>query len=309
MPLATYDMVKNKEMIMRFISARGPCLPIHIAHDLKTDTIFASAFLSELYNEGKLKMTHMKVGSTSLYYSAGQEAQLENFTQYLNAKEKEAFFLLKKEKILKDESLEPAIRVAMNSIKDFALPFTDSSTNLKFWRYFLHSKEDTIKSFEEKEQTNKPAEPIIKKTETPKTEEKRERKEKKKEPEKAELILSLDISEKEPEKSKEKEIVSPFIDLIKSHLEKKGIRIIKETLVKKKEYNALVSINSEFGEQEYHLTAKDKKKLKEEDLTEALKQAHEQRMPALILSQGEIDKKALPFFEKWKNLIKFDKIS
>ena len=144
MPIDMQKLIQNKEAIISIIKSKGPCLPVQIAREVNLSMLFASAYLSEIYNERKIKMSSMKVGSSPLYYVSGQEALLENFIQYLNHKEKEAFALLKKEKLLNDEKMEPAIRVALRSIKDFAVPIRiklDHDSKL-FWKHFLINDEE-----------------------------------------------------------------------------------------------------------------------------------------------------------------------
>ncbi len=143
---------RAKERILSHLKFRGPSLPIHIARAINIEPIFTSAFLSELKSEQKLKYSHMKVGSSSIYYLDGQEAQLENFTQYLNQREKEAFHLLKTEKVLQDETQNPVIRVALRAIKDFAIPIrvkVDENVVL-FWKFFLLSQEEVVQLVEKK---------------------------------------------------------------------------------------------------------------------------------------------------------------
>ena len=113
---------RDKEKIISLVKVRGPSLPVQIARGIGVEPIFAAAFLSEIYGEKKLKMTSMRVGSSPLYYLEGQESMLENFIEYLNSREKEAFLLLKRENILADDSQEPVMRVALRAIKDFAIP-------------------------------------------------------------------------------------------------------------------------------------------------------------------------------------------
>ena len=145
------DMQKlqnNKEKILSVIQAHGPSFPARVARETSISPLFTSAFLSELVSERKLKLSNMRVGSSPLYFIEGQEAQLENFTEYLNSKEKEAFHLLKNSQVLEDEKLEPAIRVALRKIKDFASPINvriDNEIKI-FWRFF---------SFPESESRNK----------------------------------------------------------------------------------------------------------------------------------------------------------
>ena len=84
----------------------------------------------------------MRVGNSPIYYIAGQEPQLEKFSNYLKSKEKEAFLLLQEKKFLRDSEQPPAIRVALREIKDFAFPFRRA--NETFWRY-LNAKESEFK--------------------------------------------------------------------------------------------------------------------------------------------------------------------
>ena len=110
------DALKLKENIVGIIRRRGPCLPIHISSEIKINTLFASAFLSELFSEKRIKISNMKVGSSPLYFIPGQEPMLEKFANHLKSKEKDAFFLLKEKSFLKDTEQEPAIRVALRAI-------------------------------------------------------------------------------------------------------------------------------------------------------------------------------------------------
>src|SRR3989344_7538679 len=130
--------LSNKERILATMRLSGPSLPVRIAKSLGISPLFASAFLSELKSEEKLKISNMRVGSSPIYYLSGQENQLENFTMYLNQREKEAFHLLKENKLLEDSELEPVVRVALRAIKDFAIPVRvriDGESKL-FWKFF-----------------------------------------------------------------------------------------------------------------------------------------------------------------------------
>ena len=127
------DTSKIKEKILLTLRRRGPCLPVHIASEIEMSILFASAFLSELVSEKKIRMSYMKVGSSPLYLIPGQEYLLERFAQYLRSKEKDAFELLRNNKFLVDSKQDPAIRVALRSIKDFAIPFKEGDEIV--WRY------------------------------------------------------------------------------------------------------------------------------------------------------------------------------
>ena len=106
------DASEIKQKILYFIKMNGPSLPVRISREIKSDTLFTSAFLSELFNEKVIKMSDMRIGSSPLYFIEGHEFMLENFSHYLKSKEKEAFGLLKEKSFLKDSEQNPAIRVA-----------------------------------------------------------------------------------------------------------------------------------------------------------------------------------------------------
>ncbi len=142
-----------KERIISLIRLKGPSLPVHVAKETGLSILFASAFLSELLYEKKISISNIKVGNSPLYFISGQEPQLERFAQYLKSKEKDAFFLIKERKFLKDEEEEPAIRVALRGIKDFAIPFKRGEEI--YWRYFTVPETDFHKEEKPKEEENK----------------------------------------------------------------------------------------------------------------------------------------------------------
>jgi len=128
----------TKEKILSILNARGPILPVYIAKEAGISMLFASAFLSELSSDKKIKMSHMRVGNSPIYYVRGQESQLEKFSGYLKSKEKDAFLLIQEKRFLKDSEQSPAIRVALREIKDFAIPF--KKNNETFWKYLTASE-------------------------------------------------------------------------------------------------------------------------------------------------------------------------
>jgi hypothetical protein len=136
-------MVKNmsinvsdtKQKIMNFISQRGPSLPAHLTKVTEMNLTFTSAILSELLSEKKIKLSNLRVGASPLYYIPGQEEKLEAFIGNLKEPEVEAFRKLKQNKILDDEKQSPVLRVALRSIRDFAIPL--KSNDKIYWKYHL----------------------------------------------------------------------------------------------------------------------------------------------------------------------------
>lgn len=302
-------LLETKERIIEVIKKNGPELPVRVANAIGNNNIFTAAFMSELVGEQKLKISNMKVGSSPLYYISGQEEQLQKYSNYLNNKEKEAFNLLKQNNVLEDSQLEPAIRVALRHIKDFATPIQiiDKGETKIFWK--LH----TLTNEKAKELIEKVINPPIKKQEKAViTEQKIEEMSKKQEVK--EIIQSHIVKEENPiiqikKAPKLKEINSPFLDNINKLLIEKEYEITKEISIKKKEFTGKIKMQTILGIQEFYLVAKDKKKITLEDLVSTLQKANAEKMPALIISPGDIEKKAQEYFKEWNNLIKHQKVN
>ncbi len=303
MPADLKKLIQEKDIILSTIRNRGPCLPVHIARAANLSLLFASAYLSELFGENRIKMSNMRVGSSPLYFLEGQEAHLENFIQHLAPKEKEAVLLLKQEKLLEDQKLQPAIRVALRELKDFAVPLkvkTENEARL-FWKHAFTPDEEA------KALLNQLIPPSKKKKE--KSE--RRKKEEKIQPPTAPALLPE--KEEKHEKTAQKIIKKPkedslFIDKIKEYLKSKDMELLDISNVKKKECLGKIRIDTLLGKQDLLLIVKDKKRVTEDDITIAVHKAQIEKMPILMLSSGNLDKDAQNFFQLWQNLIKFEKI-
>lgn len=138
------NIVDSKRKILEYVSEKGPSLPVHFTKITGLSLTFTSAILSELLRERKLKLSNIRVGTSPLYLIPGQEDKLENFTSNLKQPEIEAFIKLKENKILDDEKQDPIIRVALRSIRDFAIPIKKGDK--LFWKYHLLSDEKALES-------------------------------------------------------------------------------------------------------------------------------------------------------------------
>jgi len=317
MPADLNKLNDTKQKIINFMSVHGPSLPVHLAREIASSPIFAAAFLSELYAEGRIKISNMRVGSSPLYFLPGQEPLLENFINYLNQKEKEALSLLKNYKILEDEKQEPVVRVALRAVKDFAIPLKVQVNNETkvIWKYFLFQDDEIRSLVNEKlnppvQKIQKQIEPDIKPIHQPQVQQKEQSL-----PQTSEQITQREHSQEEPQeipKEKLKRKAKPKADpkfprAVKEYLSSKNIEVLSIIEEKAKEFTAKVRTDNVFGKQEYYLIAKDKKKITDVDLTLAHHQAQQEKMIALILAPGDLDKKAIEYHSHWKNLIKFEK--
>ena len=127
------EVSKVKESILSFLNENGPSLPLKIAKHIGLTPIFATAILAELSNEKRVKLSNLKIGSSSLYLLPHQDALLERFSDELRGPKKEAYLKLKENKILEDDKQTPLIKVALRSIKDFAILI--KAGEKMFWRY------------------------------------------------------------------------------------------------------------------------------------------------------------------------------
>lgn len=307
------DAVEIKERMIGVLKRRGPSLPVHIANEVGMSILFTSAFLSELFSEKKIKMSDMRVGSSPVYFLEENRPLLENFSHHLKSKEKEAFLHLKERKILKDSEQEPAIRVALRAIKDFAIPFKNDDEF--FWGFFTLSEADIKQTFEKSELKTEKKQEVVEEKIPEK--EKLEKKELEKEIEikieqKIEEEIKPEIHEKistkktkkEPKKKKtaSKSIVKKqddkFFNKIKEYLSKKSIDILGVEDVNKNEFVLRVKKDGE----EQLLIAYNKKKISEEDIIHAYKKASELNLKYTLLSLGESSKKIGNLVEAIKKL-------
>ena len=281
------NALKIKEKIISLFRNKGPCLPASVAKETGLSILFASAFLSEFISEKKIKISSMRVGSSPLYFIPGQEKMLENFSEYLKSREKDAFILLKEKKILKDMEQEPAIRVALREIKDFAIPFKNKDEI--YWRYFTFSEENVRDSLKEevKESENiqekKESEKIIKK----------------------EVDAEVDKI-KETKKTQKKKAVkeNKFFNIVKNFLSEKNIELLEILKFSKNELVLRIKIDNE----EKILVAYNKKRINENDIIKANKKASEFGLHYILLSIGEPLKKTNEFMVALKNLSSIEKL-
>lgn len=298
------DAAQIKERIISLVKVNGPSLPVFIAREIGLSILFSSAFLSELFGDKELKMSYLRIGSSPLYFLSGQESMLENYSQYLKNKEREAYLVLKEKRFVKDKELEPAIRVALREIKDFAVPF--KKDNEIFWRYFLinesefyeqnviESREEIIEEpiiLKDKEEVILPekgaeiVETEEKIIELPKKEKKRQRQKKK-----------IDNKKTKNENNK-------FFNKIKEFLSKKKVEILDI-----EEINIDKIVFRVKEKEEYLIIAYNKKKITEEDIINSYKKSKEIGLKYKILLLGEPVKKISNLIDAIKELKNIEKV-
>ena len=254
----------EKSRIISFIGRTGPIVANTIAKSLSINSFLTSALLSELVNNKQLNSSFIRVGGSPLYFLDGQEEQLERFTNYLGHKEKEAYELLKKEGVLQEKLLGPAIRVAIRDVKDFAVPLSvnKGGEEILFWkfRFFKDSDakiRDMLKDVKEEKALVKEEQP-----------------------------------EKKPDKPK-KERKKPANPGIEKVLEKwaaeNSITITELLGAKGKDAKAKIKVKTDIGEIDFLLVLKNKKTISEPDLAWAYQEGVNMKMPVVFLSPGKVN--------------------
>jgi hypothetical protein len=278
--------LETRNKILSILRLKGPSLPVQIARETGLNSLFAGAFLSELASDKSIKISIMKVGGSPLYFLPGQEAQLEKFHKYLPGKEKEAFLLLQKNKILQDNKEPPAIRVALRQLKDFAVPFMFNQE--VFWRFHSLNEEEVKAKLMPKITPKTTSKPKLKIKQTTIRS--------KKDTEQPLLKLtSSRATKKSKKKPKEK---SDFVNNVLSFLSTQDIEILEEKEAKKKEYQVVIRINSILGKIRFLLIAKDKKRITDNDLALSTQKSQSLNLPAFFLSPGEPNKKAKAYLDE-----------
>ncbi len=271
------DVVKLKETIMSIIRIEGPVLPVNISRKLGSDTYFAGAVLSELVKSKAVKITNAKIGGSPLYYINGQESKLDRLFPYLPGKEKEAYELLRTRQVLRDSECEPAIRVALRSIKDFSMPL--DINNEVYWRWYLTNEDDARNLILEVKKEDK-------------------------------IKLIKEKVEVQKELTEKKIRDDEFLDMVVNILKSRNINLMETNVIRKnKEIEGKIKVNSDLGVLDYYLLAKSKKSLNEADLSLANDKGRKNKLPVLFLGNGRLTKKAEKYLEEnLKGRVIFKKI-
>ncbi len=128
------------DQVLAFLKTIGPTTPTKVSKTINSDIIIASAHLSDLASQGKVRISSLKLGGSPLYYLPGQEAQLYNFAESnLNPKDFAVLERLKTDGVLRESTLDLLSKVALRSLKDFAVPLqvrTVENAEL-FWKWHL----------------------------------------------------------------------------------------------------------------------------------------------------------------------------
>lgn len=293
------DIQQKKNKILEFLKNTGPSLPVRIARAIEMEPVFTSAILSELLNSKEIITSHMKIGASPLYLLPNLKKQLEEKTSNLKSIEKEAQEKLKSKKIIIDEDEEPATRVALRNLKDFAIPFKFKEKIT--WKYAFAPQEEINKilSPKKKESAAEPEPSVPKTWETKRKETIQTKKESKK------IESIFEKSKKANEPNKEKQTNKTFLKEVETFLKEQNTKITAIEEVDKKKVTATTESNS----QQIMLFAFNKKRITEVELLKCYKHAKKVNLPYHIITKDNPTKKMSETIDAYKKLIKIEKLN
>jgi len=288
--------MEYREKILGIIRLRGPSQPLQLSKELATNSTLASAMLSEMTEKGLLKVSSLKVGSSPLYFIPGQEDQLLRYVHVLNEKDRRTLELLQTQKVLRDSSQEPLVRVSLRNLKDFAKPLEVqyNDTSEVFWKWYLLSDNESEEFIRPHLAPEAPApreQPVAKAAP-----QKKKRAVQQKLATPAEEPRPQDTPPVAPLVTQPEIIHDTFLEILQSYFAKNNIRVVDQTLVKKKsEFEFTLELPSAVGGLVYYCKAKNKKRINEADLSYAFVQGQLKKLPILFISPGELTKSAKEF--------------
>ena len=194
--------------------------------------------------------------------------------------------LLKEKKVLRDKELESWQRIAIREIKDFAMMLNVNFNKGQevFWKWYLTPDEEAkqkIMGVLKKEMPSK--------KEEQEKEAKKEEKEIKKEPEK---------KEKQFQKEDKKHEIDEFYGQINTYFTENRIRVIEEKAIRKNtEYEFTIEIPSALGNLKYFVKARNKKKISDAELNMSYTLGEKKKLPTIVISTGDLTKKAEKYLE------------
>ena len=312
-------MIDYREQILVMAQVK-PLLPGDVAKALSTNLIMASAMLSELADNKKLKISKLKVGSSPLYFLPEKAELLENFVGSLNEKDRKTVEILKNALVLRDCALDPLTRVSLRQISDFSKPvevLVNNKTEL-FWKWHLLSDSDAelrikqILYFEEKKveaQTLVVEQKPVLQIQTAVKLVADKQMQNSEHFKNSELATVVDVQtnqvvykQKIPKISK-----NEFFSKISSFFDGNKIKILEQFQLKISEFDFVIELPSPVGQLTYYCKARNKKKITGADVSAVFVQGQLRKLPSLLLTDGELNKQGKELLQQLKG-VSFQKL-
>ncbi len=296
----------NQEDVLRVVKQHGPIIPNKVKQRLGAgDTTMINVYLSNLKQEGKIKFTHLKLGSSKFAYTPEQKPKLEELIQHLNQKDQRTANKLREEKVIRLQEQEALTRVGLQEIKDYAIPIKVSTGDKEeiFYRYFLTTPEEAQKKIRElltpKQETPNEQPPKPTTQETTAQEETTKEPQEKPAPEQKTPNEPEEQEEKPEKKEAQKSLYKPpepeseLGETITNYCKENDIQIRTYNEVRKNsEIDLTLALPTAVGRITFYAKAKSKKNSNDGDLAAAILAAKTRMLPAMYLTTGDVTTKA-----------------
>jgi len=303
--------------IVGILEKIGPSFPAQISREMRRDLMLVSAVLSEMKSKDKIKATTRPVGSSLIYYLEKDEAEAKNILfKSLNDIEKKFVLMMKNYGAVYSEELGSQERFLAKNLRDFIIEKSLKINNYeKNVFYFVNLNDIQAVEIIRKrtEPSNEKEEKSLQKTIEDNVEKNLEKPLKEiSEMDKAEERNPQKTLKQIPEKPKEEnneiKFNSDFEKKIGSFFENKSMSV-KKSLGDKKNPVYIASLSYPLGEQEFYVSAKSKKSIKEEDILLLFCEAKKMKLPLLFITNGNLTKKCDEYVKKeFGSFVKIAKI-
>jgi len=320
---------------IKLLTDQRPVQPQFVARELSTNSMLASAMLSEMSEKGLLKVSSLKVGSSPLYYDPGHPEHLLNYVQSLNEKDRRTVALLQDKGVLRDNTLDPLTRVSLRNTKDFAKALDVSIDGSKelFWKFYLLTDEQAAERIKQSLAPPKEAQ----KPEAPAAALAKPRKPRQRKPKLSLEQQPLAAAQEAPQSSVVNAMPQPalpattqpalpaalaeivpaqssetasapitddaFLSQLLAFFAGNNITVLEQVVLKKRaEYDFVLQLTSPVGQLHYYAKAKNKAKVGEADLSHAYVQGQIKKLPVLFLAPGVLTKPAQELLKELKGL-------
>lgn len=277
-------VVDYREQIL-MLAQHKPLLPNDVAKSLNTNMLMASAMLSELTATKKLRISRLKVGSSPLYFLPEKEVQLQDYINYLQEKDRQTALALQQHKIMQDNAQDPLTRVSLRQITDFSRPLQvkTGDSEVLFWKWYLVSDDDAKKLIQDLvtpiEKSIPKEQPVVFS------------------PELKVAQLQVIIAPKKSSIPKEN-----FSDRVESFFYVSKIIVVEKKVLKRGLCEFVVEVPSPVGSLTFYCKARNKKKLSDADVSQAFVEGQLRKLPVLIVTDGELNKKAKELLSQLKGV-------
>ncbi|MDD5182362.1 MAG: hypothetical protein PHC66_04305 [Candidatus Nanoarchaeia archaeon] len=306
---------EKEEKIMQLVRMSGPTLPNVVAKQLNTEIYLASAILSGLVQNGHLKLSFRRIGSSPLYYVPGQENKVrERLHKELNELEKKALERIRDLKVAFTEELYPQERFLVSELKDFveALTINSDGQELKLWKHYSVSQDELNSIISSKLHKTEPKQELtqleVQQTLQPTAQQSQAVEEMKplsifSEPPKQETVEVPKPKRVRKEHAPKQD--SEFERKVHEYLKEKKIEIIS-TKGKKGETIHEASLPTALGSQNLLVKISGKANVAESDISTFYTECLHLKKPGIIFVSNELSKKTRDFVSK--NIGEFVKI-